>query len=140
MSERGASKHEFRQDMPQVAGSLETQEGGAQMSGRKEQAGIAGRLLMAPIIFYRRFISPLKATPSCRFHPTCSAYALESIRVHGALRGSFLAVKRVLKCHPFHPGGLDPVPPRHDPRERPHQREHPDHRERPRSTTPTEAS
>lgn len=68
--------------------------------------------LVLPIRFYRRFLSPLKATPSCRFHPTCSAYAMEAIETHGPLKGLYLAVKRVLKCHPLHPGGFDPVPPR----------------------------
>ncbi|MEX2541075.1 MAG: membrane protein insertion efficiency factor YidD [Trueperaceae bacterium] len=67
-------------------------------------------ILIAPLLFYRRFVSPLKPGPSCRFHPTCSAYAVESIRTHGPARGSYLALRRVLKCHPFHPGGLDPVP------------------------------
>jgi putative membrane protein insertion efficiency factor len=67
-------------------------------------------LLKAGIVFYRRFISPLKP-PTCRFHPTCSQYALEAIEAHGALRGSWLAIKRILRCHPFHPGGIDPVPP-----------------------------
>jgi len=58
---------------------------------------------------YRSYISPLKA-PCCRFYPTCSAYAAEAIESYGALRGGFLALKRVLKCHPFHPGGVDFVP------------------------------
>jgi putative membrane protein insertion efficiency factor len=69
------------------------------------------KMLQAPIRAYRKFISPLKP-PTCRFYPTCSAYALEAIEVHGALVGSWLAVKRICKCHPFHPGGIDYVPPR----------------------------
>lgn len=69
------------------------------------------RAVQAPIRFYRTFISPLKP-PTCRFAPTCSAYALEAIEVHGALKGTYLAMVRICKCHPFHPGGFDPVPPR----------------------------
>ena len=69
------------------------------------------RLLLSLISAYRYLLSPLLG-PSCRFYPTCSAYAAEAIDAHGALRGSWLAMKRVLKCHPWHPGGLDPVPPR----------------------------
>jgi len=80
----------------------------ASLSGRR---GAMRRLAVAPIVLYRRFISPLKATPSCRFHPSCSAYAQEAILKHGVLRGGWMALKRIAKCHPLHPGGLDPVPP-----------------------------
>lgn len=57
---------------------------------------------------YRVFISPLKP-PTCRFVPTCSEYALQAIEKHGAIRGSIMAIRRILRCHPFHPGGYDPV-------------------------------
>ena len=60
------------------------------------------------IKFYRKYISPLKR-PSCRFYPTCSEYALEAISKYGALKGGFLGVKRILKCHPYNKGGYDPV-------------------------------
>jgi len=70
---------------------------------------VAARLLALPIRFYRHFISPA-LPPSCRFTPTCSAYALEAISRHGALKGSWLALKRLARCHPWHPGGDDPVP------------------------------
>jgi uncharacterized protein len=69
----------------------------------------AGRLLVMLLTGYRRFVSPLLG-PRCRFYPSCSAYALEAVQVHGALRGSWLAMRRLSRCHPFHPGGLDPVP------------------------------
>ena len=80
--------------------------------GRLAQAtpSAAARVLMALITGYRRFISPLLAQ-RCRFAPSCSAYALEAVREHGALRGSWLAVRRIGRCHPFNPGGFDPVPP-----------------------------
>ncbi len=60
---------------------------------------------------YQRVLRPFMP-PLCRFYPSCSDYALEALRVHGAGKGSLLAVKRVCKCHPFHPGGVDLVPPR----------------------------
>ena len=63
----------------------------------------------APVRWYKRFISPFMP-PACRFEPTCSVYAAEAIETHG-LYGVWLAVKRILKCQPFHPGGFDPVPP-----------------------------
>lgn len=61
------------------------------------------------IQFYRLFISPLKP-PTCRFVPTCSTYGLVAIQRHGFWLGGWLTLKRILKCHPFHPGGFDPVP------------------------------
>ena len=66
-------------------------------------------ILTLIIRFYRQFISPLKM-PCCRFVPTCSEYALEAIKKYGAIKGSWLAIKRILKCHPFHKGGYAPVP------------------------------
>ncbi len=67
------------------------------------------KLLSLFIKFYQYFISPLTGQ-NCRYFPTCSAYAIEAIEKHGSLKGTTLAVKRVLRCHPFHAGGFDPVP------------------------------
>ncbi|MDQ6600028.1 membrane protein insertion efficiency factor YidD [Bacillus salipaludis] len=61
------------------------------------------------IRFYQLVISPLKP-PTCRFYPTCSHYGMEAIQRFGAFKGGWLTIKRILKCHPFHPGGFDPVP------------------------------
>lgn len=66
-------------------------------------------LLILPIRFYQIAISPLMA-PHCRFYPTCSAYALEAVRRFGAVRGGYLAMHRLMRCHPWAEGGLDPVP------------------------------
>ena len=67
-------------------------------------------LLLALIRFYQRSISPL-SPPRCRFHPTCSQYALEAIQKYGALKGAYLALRRILRCHPFYKGDyFDPVP------------------------------
>ncbi len=60
------------------------------------------------IKLYRKYISPLKK-PSCRFHPTCSQYSLLAYEKYGVFKGSYLVLKRILKCHPFHPGGYDPI-------------------------------
>ncbi|EHG21509.1 hypothetical protein HMPREF9334_00926 [Selenomonas infelix ATCC 43532] len=67
------------------------------------------RLLLLLVQFYRSWISPL-LPPSCRYYPTCSAYAMEAIERYGARRGGWMALKRILRCHPFHAGGYDPVP------------------------------
>ena len=71
--------------------------------------GPVARLLAAAIVAYRRYLSP--ALPArCRFYPSCSAYSLEALQKHGAIRGTGLTIWRLLRCHPFHPGGYDPVP------------------------------
>jgi uncharacterized protein len=70
-----------------------------------------GRLLVVLVRLYQRVISPLFPA-HCRFHPTCSEYAVEALREHGALRGSWLALRRIGRCHPWNAGGIDPVPAR----------------------------
>ena len=67
-------------------------------------------LLLYPIGFYRRWISPF-LPPHCRYYPTCSEYAVQAVSTHGAARGTRLALWRLLRCNPFSPGGFDPVPP-----------------------------
>ena len=67
------------------------------------------RLLLLLVRFYRSCISPL-TLPSCRYYPTCSAYAMEAIERYGAWHGGWMALRRILRCHPFHRGGYDPVP------------------------------
>jgi len=68
-------------------------------------------LLIVPIRAYQRFISPMRP-PTCRFHPSCSAYAVRALEVHGPFIGTWLALKRLGRCHPWTPGGVDHVPPR----------------------------
>lgn len=71
---------------------------------------LPARLLVALVRAYRRLLAPLLG-PRCRFVPSCSAYALEALETHGAMRGSWLTLRRLGRCHPFHRGGVDPVPP-----------------------------
>lgn len=66
-------------------------------------------ILISIIKAYQKIISPL-TPPSCRFYPTCSHYGVEALQKHGALKGAWLTIRRILKCHPFHEGGFDPVP------------------------------
>ncbi|MFM8566522.1 MAG: membrane protein insertion efficiency factor YidD [Gemmatimonadota bacterium] len=67
-------------------------------------------LFVAVVRAYQLFLSPL-LPPSCRYHPTCSQYAIEALEGHGAWRGGWLALRRIARCHPFRAGGFDPVPP-----------------------------
>ena len=67
-----------------------------------------GKILILVIRMYQLFISPL-FPPTCRFYPTCSAYAIEAIAKKGVLKGTWMTIKRLSKCHPFHPGGYNPV-------------------------------
>ena len=66
-------------------------------------------MLVLPIRLYRAVISPL-LPPACRFYPSCSQYAIDAIRIHGPLKGFWLAAARLVRCHPLHPGGVDYVP------------------------------
>ena len=83
------------------------------MSNNGKIAAIARKIFIFPFImlirFYQLCISPLKP-PSCRFTPTCSQYALEALRRHGLIKGSYLAIRRILRCHPWGGSGYDPVP------------------------------
>lgn len=100
---------------PDVAAETDAPQG--EMTGSTEPErpvpkprSLGAKMLLLPIVAYRRWISP--ALPArCRFYPSCSAYAVEAISTHGALRGLGLAIWRLLRCQPFNPGGYDPVPP-----------------------------
>ncbi|POM26270.1 putative membrane protein insertion efficiency factor [Actinomadura rubteroloni] len=83
------------------------------MTSATDDPSLAARALILLVHGYRRLLSPLLGG-QCRFHPTCSAYGLEALQVHGALRGTWLTARRIGRCHPFNRGGHDPVPPRGD--------------------------
>ncbi|GBQ15658.1 membrane protein insertion efficiency factor YidD [Swaminathania salitolerans] len=76
---------------------------------RARPRGVFLGFLLTLLRFYKRYISP-QLGQNCRFHPGCSTYAEEALRKHGIARGSWLALRRILRCHPFHRGGFDPVP------------------------------
>ena len=71
---------------------------------------LPAKILMLFVRFYQLFISPMLG-PRCRFYPTCSEYAIEALKIHGAWKGSWLTINRLRRCHPLNPGGHDPVPP-----------------------------
>ncbi|MEO6063302.1 MAG: membrane protein insertion efficiency factor YidD [Thermoflexales bacterium] len=81
----------------------------AQAGGAEHTAPLARRILVAPIRLYQRTLSRA-FPPSCRFDPSCSEYTAQAILKHGPIRGIWLGGRRILRCHPFHPGGYDPVP------------------------------
>ncbi|MBR0574354.1 MULTISPECIES: membrane protein insertion efficiency factor YidD [Pasteurellaceae] len=82
-------------------------------SSKQRKVSFLAAIFILLIKFYRYFISPM-LLPRCRFNPTCSQYGLEAIQTHGAIKGSWLTLKRIAKCHPLHQGGDDPVPPKID--------------------------
>ncbi len=103
-----------RLDRPSPHPSGLVEHSGARSENRLVQA--LQFLLIGLIRLYQVALAPL-FPPSCRFTPSCSTYTLEAIRIHGPFRGTWLGMRRVLRCHPFHPGGYDPVPPPHDEQE-----------------------
>ncbi|MCE7032821.1 membrane protein insertion efficiency factor YidD [Lysobacter sp. GX 14042] len=78
----------------------------------RHRTPVIERVLIVLLKGYKRFVSPLLG-PRCRFHPSCSSYAMQAIARFGALRGGWLALRRIARCHPLNPGGHDPVPPAH---------------------------
>lgn len=78
------------------------------MTDHAPATSLPRRILLAPIRWYQRFLSPLLGA-NCRYHPTCSRYAYEAIEIHG-LKGVWMGIRRIARCHPFRDGGFDPVP------------------------------
>src|SRR5204863_4491230 len=112
---------ELRDNEPPVAGrraelpASSALESATRATSPAAQWWLPSRILALPILagpwLYRRLVSPV-LPPACRYYPSCSQYAEEAIRTHGALFGAWLAIRRLLRCHPFAEGGPDPVPPR----------------------------
>jgi putative membrane protein insertion efficiency factor len=89
-----SDRHSLREDLGRICTSV---------------AGIVSRVLICGIWFYRNTLG-LVFPPACRFHPSCSEYATEALKRFGPFKGGLLSAKRLLRCHPFHPGGYDPLP------------------------------
>src|SRR5690606_31006816 len=94
---------------PNTPEKLENLWKGSKSDPMSHLSALITRILLALIRFYQLALSPLLG-PSCRFQPTCSNYAAECLSTQGPLRGTWLAVRRIARCHPFHPGGYDPPP------------------------------
>lgn len=100
-------------ESPDVGGS-----GRGRAGWVKRLVRVPALLLEGVVVVYQRVVSPVIHAiggpgAGCRFSPSCSDYARQALRTHGAIRGSWMALRRILRCHPWHPGGHDPVPPRH---------------------------
>ena len=92
------------------------------MAEQTPRRSLLTRAMIGLLRGYQVWVSPA-FPPTCRFYPSCSAYAIEALQVHGPLAGSWLTLRRLLRCHPWHPGGIDPVPPRRARSARNHQEE-----------------
>lgn len=79
------------------------------IAGEKDEQDAMKKVFLIPIRFYQKWISPA-LPPSCRFYPSCSEYACQAIEKYGVVRGGWLGLRRISRCHPFNPGGFDPVP------------------------------
>ena len=104
-------EHECGQGASESVASVAEEEVGAGTEPEIRISFTVTGILLIPILFYKKCISPL-TPPCCRFTPTCSAYAAQALMVHGPLRGSWLAFKRILRCNPWGGHGYDPVPPK----------------------------
>ena len=85
----------------------------AHQAEKNNNLSLLGRVVLLPVFFYRYFISPLLGV-NCRYSPSCSEYAVDAIKLHGAWKGGYLAARRMARCHPFGGSGFDPVPKRED--------------------------
>ena len=74
----------------------------------KQSNRLLAKLFIYMVRIYQKYISPMRG-PTCRFYPTCSQYSIEAYKKYGAMKGTYLTIRRILKCHPFHPGGYDPL-------------------------------
>ena len=74
----------------------------------KQSNRLLAKLFIYMVRIYQKYISPMRG-PTCRFYPTCSQYSIEAYKKYGAIKGTYLTIRRILKCHPFHPGGYDPL-------------------------------
>lgn len=105
--------------------SVDTTTSGAASEGLRRVKRLPRAALIGLLWIYQKVISPLTG-PTCRYYPSCSQYALVAVQRHGALRGTWLAVRRLGRCHPWTPGGVDDVPPAREPQDSAHDHGHAD--------------